>query len=493
MARTWEDVLGAIAEKVPQPTFERWFRPLTAEKFTSGEVTLVADDEFDALFIEKNFAQLIRLHLERITGDAVSLQIVHHQRPLAPTSAPAPAPKRSVPTRSSQPSSATPPTGQAVASAVTDGQSVEATASAEPPAQQPLRVEAPRRSLAERATAAGLRLQYDFDQFVVGPSNEFAFAACQAVKDRPGAVYNPLFLTGTVGLGKTHLINAIGIEMLRRDPNCRVHYCSSESFMNDLIEHLRTGQMVEFRDRFRGGVDALLIDDVQFLSGKVKTQLEFFHTFNALHQARAQIVLTCDRFPHEIPDLDERLRSRFQWGLVADIQPPGLETRRAILRTKADNLGLDLSPEVELFLAENVTSNVRELEGALLRLHAFVGFNDTLLTVDLARDLLRKMLVGRDRQVTAEAVQKLVGSYYNVRVADLKGRSRHRAIAQPRQIAMYLAKKLGELSYPQVGRAFGGRDHTTALAAYRKVESLLDSDPAVAAAVSHLIDRLLQS
>jgi chromosomal replication initiator protein len=487
MARTWEDVLGAIAEKVPQPTFERWFRPLTAEKFTSGEVTLVADDEFDALFIEKNFAQLIRLHLERITGDAVSLHIIHHQRPLTPTPpvpASTPAPAAPGVARSSHSPSSSEPSGHTPSAPVN---------AAPAPRTEPPRIEAPRRSLAERATAAGLRLQYDFDQFVVGPSNEFALAACHAVKDRPGAVYNPLFLTGSVGLGKTHLINAIGIEMLRRDPNCRVHYCSSESFMNDLIEHLRTGQMVEFRDRFRGGIDALLIDDVQFLSGKVKTQLEFFHTFNALHQSRAQIVLTCDRFPHEIPDLDERLRSRFQWGLVADIQPPGLDTRRAILRAKADNLGLDLSPEVELFLAENVTANVRELEGALLRLHAFVGFNDTLLTVDLARDLLRKMLVGRDRQVTAEAVQKLVASYYNVRVADLKGRSRHRAIAQPRQIAMYLAKKLGELSYPQVGKAFGGRDHTTALAAYRKVESLLDSDPTLAAAISHLIDRLLQS
>jgi len=455
MTKTWEDVLTVIEGKVPPPTFNRWFRPLTAETFTDGEVCLVADDEFDALFIEKNFAALITLHLRRITGDGVNLRITHGSR-LGP------------PKVSRRVTGDPEPPGEGASSDPQTMPAATSTPSSAPPSSTPT----------ERVIDAGLRLQYAFEDFVVGVSNEFAHAACRAVQARPGAVYNPLFICGGVGLGKTHLLNAIGIEMLRSNPETRVRYCSSESFMNELIEHIKSGRMPEFRDRYRVGLDALLIDDVQFLAGKEATQQEFFHTFNALHQTGAQIVLTSDRYPQEIPDIEERLRSRFQWGLVADIQPPCVETRLAILRNKADQLNLPLSDDVASFLAENVRSNVRELEGALLRLHAFVGFNRGLLTVDLARNLLRQIFNNNNHATSVETVKKIVASYFNVRVADLKGKGRQRAISVPRQIAMFLAKKHTGLSYPLLGKAFGGRDHTTVLAACRKVGNQIESDAA---------------
>jgi chromosomal replication initiator protein len=463
MTATWDDILTAIESKVPAATFNRWFRSLSADQSDSNELRLVADDEFDALFIEKNFAELIRLHLERIVGDDVKLRIVHESRK-APAS-----------TQSLLGSIPTPPDGQS-------------NPTASPGA--PSLAERSGLTMTERILESGLKLQYSFSEFVVGPSNEFAYAATSAVVDSPGRAYNPLFLYGNVGLGKTHLLNAIGIEMLRRDPHCRVVYMTSEAFMNALIDSLKTRHMSAFRDRFRSQVDVLLIDDIQFIAGKEATQQEFFHTFNALHQAGAQIVITSDQYPHEIPDLEERLRSRFQWGLVADIQAPGTETRVAILRQKAENIGLVLRDDVALYLAQNIRSNVRELEGALLRLHAFAGFNRQLINLDLAKTLLRQFLQESNRELNVDTIQKAVCSYYNVKLTQMKGKNRQRVISLPRQVAMYLSKRYTNSSYPVLGEKFGGRDHTTVLAACRKITEHLETDKTLLAAVQHLEKQL---
>jgi len=497
MTATWEQVLTAIEQRVPEGTFDRWFRPLSAKEDADGSFSLLADDEFDAVFLEKNFSELIRLHLEQITGYRVELHITHtpdagrgNNGALVRSDESQAAPPPPRPARANQPTA--PRTNGVVQSST----KLDPPAPADPPREQgpdfdaftsatpTISPVAP--TVTERILEAGLKLQYSFEQFVVGGSNEFAHAAALAVHEKPGRVYNPLFLYGSVGLGKTHLLNAVGIELLRTNPACRVRYMTSEAFMNEMIEDMRSKNMGAFRSRFRDGLDALLIDDIQFIAGKDSTQREFFHTFNALHQAGAQIVITSDRYPHEIPDLEERLQSRFQWGLIADIQVPGVETRLAILKQKAANINLELPDDAALFLAENIRSNVRELEGALLRLHAFGEFNNRAVTLGLVKNLLRRFIQENNRQITVEAVQKAVCAYYNIKLSDLKGKSRQRAISRPRQIAMHLAKKLTGQSYPQLGEKFGGRDHTTILSGCRKIKGMVETDKTIASAVQHL-------
>lgn len=463
MTVLWEDVLLAIQNRVPQTTYNRWFKPLTAQRLGEGELCLLAEDEFDAVFIERNFRELIRRHLSRLAGRDFQVSVTHR-------------------TGEAQPAGATPERPPATPSLETRGVLLRDPSPIQPAAPTP----------AEAILRCGLKLQYSFDSFVVGSSNEFAHAAARAVYSHPGQVYNPLFIFGHVGLGKTHLLNAVGIELLRSDPTRRVHYTTAETFMNRLIEHLQRKDMASFRAYYRDEVDALLIDDIQFLSGKEATQLEFFHTFNALHQAGKQIVITSDRYPHEISDLEERLRSRFQWGLIADIQAPTLETRLAILQRKAASLELELGDDVALLLANNIQRNVRELEGALLRLHAFVRFNQRPLTTDLAQQLLKQFFDDASRKLTVESIQREVCNYTHVGIADLKGRSRKRTLARARQIAMYLCKKLTGLSYPHLGEKFGGRDHTTVLAAHRRIKELMRTDPAVRDTVQHLESKLLR-
>lgn len=465
MIAHWTDVLAAIQTKVPATTFNRWFRPLTPQKFTTSELCLLADDEFDAVFIERNFAQLIRLHISRIVGEDIELKIVHE--PLAKTECPGITVPDSIPKLRQN--------GRSI---LTD---------------PPLTIQPAEPTPTERILASGLKLQYTFDSFVVGDSNEFAHAACRTVFNHPGCIYNPLFLYGAVGLGKTHLLNAVGIELLRADPKLNVHYTTTENFMNRLIEHLKAGEMKAFRAYYRDEVDVLLVDDIQFLAGKESTKQEFFHTFNTLHQAGKQIVITSDRTPQDLRDIESRLRSRFQWGLIADIQAPALETRLAIIERKAQALNLELTSDVALFLAEHIRDNVREIEGALLRLHAYSDFNNKRLTKELAKSLLQQLLKGDNRRVSVEHIQKVVSSYFQIRVADMKGKERKRAFSKPRQLAMYLAKRLTGLSYPQLGEKFGGRDHTTVLAACRKVTDLVDSDQTVGSAVAHLEKEILRS
>lgn len=321
-----------------------------------------------------------------------------------------------------------------------------------------------------------LNPKYRFDRFVVGASNQFAHAACKAVADMPGGHYNPLFLYGGVGLGKTHLMHAVGLKLLSVHHDIQVVYVSAEKFMNELINALRYEKMPEFRKKYRDKCDVLLIDDVQFLAGKERTQDEFFHTFNALHESQRQIVITSDKLPKDIQGIEERLRSRFEWGLIADIGPPDLETRIAILRKKAEVSSVPCSDDLAMFLASCIKTNVRELEGSLIRINAFASLTGAPVTVDLAREVLGNALRESEKSCTIETVQKVVAEFFKINVSDLKSPRRLKSLAHPRQIAMYLCKKHVHSSFPEIGNKFGGKDHTTVIHAYRKIEKLLETD-----------------
>lgn len=313
---------------------------------------------------------------------------------------------------------------------------------------------------------------YTFENFVVGPSNQLAEAACRAICEQPASKYNPLFIYGGVGLGKTHLLHAVGQSLQKKHPQWRVVYLKSETFINEYIQAIRTQKIDDFRKKYREYPDVLLVDDIQYLGGKERTQDEFFHTFNTLFENRKQIVMTADKYPHEIQDLEERLCSRFQWGLIADIQVPDLETKLAILMMKADAQKIHLPIEVAQYLAKNIRSNVRELEGCLLRLSTLASLKKMPLTVDFAEDTL-KSVISSQQVLSIDFVQQEVARYFRISTADLKGIRRTAQLARARQIAMYLARKLCQASYPELGAQFGGKDHTTVLSACRKIESLL--------------------
>ncbi len=321
----------------------------------------------------------------------------------------------------------------------------------------------------------GLLPEFQFDNFVEGKSNRVARAASFQVADNPGTAYNPLFVYGGVGLGKTHLMHALGNRIAERHPEARVVYLNSERFVQDMVSALRHNRIDSFKEFYRS-VDALLIDDIQFFAGKKGSQEEFFHTFNALLEEQHQIVLSCDRYPNEVEALEERLRSRFGWGLPVQIEPPELETRVAILKQKAESAGVELPDDVAFFMGQRIRSNVRELEGALHKLIAFQHFMDQPIDLALTREALKDLLMVHDRMVSIENIQKVVAQYYNIRVADLVGKRRNRSVARPRQVAMALAKELTRHSLPEIGDAFGGRDHTTVLHACRKVTQLREGD-----------------
>lgn len=339
-------------------------------------------------------------------------------------------------------------------------------------------------------TSQSLSPRYTFDTFVVGSGNQFAHAASLAAASKPAAVYNPLFLYGGVGLGKTHLMQAIGHYVIQHHPGLHVVYASSERFTNDLINSLQTKSMVDFRQRYRN-VDVLLIDDIQFVAGKESTQEEFFHTFNALYQANKQIVISSDRPPKEIPTLEDRLRSRFEWGLTADLQAPDIETRVAILRQKAFSEGFAAPDEVLDFIATNVQSNIRELEGALNRVIAFATLHKAPVSIDIATEALKEILSGaKPRPVTIPSIQEIVASHFGTKIADMKGKRRSRAVAFPRQVAMYLSREMTDASLPRIGEEFGGRDHTTVMHACDKVRKDMQADPSFAHTIRSLMARI---
>ena len=338
----------------------------------------------------------------------------------------------------------------------------------------------------------GLKHEYTFENFVRGTSNQFAMATCMSVADNPGAAYNPLFIYGSTGLGKTHLLHAVGNRVLQKNRRAVVTYISSENFMNEMIHCIRHQKMWEFRQKYRF-CDVLMIDDVQFIARKNVTQEEFFHTFNTLYGAKKQIVITSDLFPQDIPDIEDRLRNRFQWGLIADIQPPDIEHRIAILNKKAEQLGIKLDDDVSEYIAKHAKRNIRELEGALHRIHAYSKLHARSLSMDLALETFKDVLGEPPKRLTVEHVQKAVADHFKLKVADLKSKRRQRAVAYPRQVAMYLARKMTGASFPEIGDRFGGKDHTTVMHNVRKIEDSLLKDLDLKAHVESLERQLEQS
>lgn len=341
-----------------------------------------------------------------------------------------------------------------------------------------------------RQALQGLNERYSFKDFVVGSSNQFVSAACQAVAQNPGKNYNPLFIYGGVGLGKTHLLNAIGLEALRKNPHTRLVYVSGEEFTNEVINSIRYDKTYQLRRKYRDNCDLLLIDDVQFIAGKERTMEEFFHTFNALYESRKQIIMTSDSLPKDIQNLAERLRSRFSWGLLADIQKPDFETRCAILQKKSEQENIQLRSEVCNYIAEHVQTNVRDLEGCLVRISAFASLASLPITIQLASEVLKDYLQGFHSNLSIDKIQKAVATYYNLKVPDLKSKRRHRNLALPRQIAMYLCKKHVKASYPNIGQEFGGKDHTTVIHAYQKISKVIDSDDSIQNDISKIESKL---
>lgn len=445
----WEQCLSRLREEIPAQQFNTWLRPLQHEQEGSGLV-LYAPNRFVIDWVNDRYLQRIQEIFESLGADsATAIRLVIGSRQSAPTA----------------------PSAPPVAARVTQA----ATVATAPPSNPPP-VSTSRQAAANHVhSQTNLNPHFVFDNFVEGKSNQLARAAAMQVAENPGQAYNPLFLYGGVGLGKTHLAHAVGSYILRHNPKAKVLYLHSERFVADMIKALQRNAMNEFK-RFYRSVNCLLIDDIQFFAGKDRSQEEFFHTFNALLDSQQQIILTCDRYPKEINGLEERLKSRFGWGLTVAIEPPELETRVAILMSKAEQTNTPLPHEVAFFIAKHIQSNVRELEGALKRVIANSHFTGQPITIEFARDALKDLLTLQAKLVTIDNIQRTVAEYYKIKVADLLSKRRSRSIARPRQVAMALSKELTNHSLPEIGDAFGGRDHTTVLHACRKIAELLNTN-----------------
>ncbi len=485
MTDIWQRTLLDLQAKVSAHNFDTWFQKIRFHHQEDLTVFLEVRDDFLKAWIEDNYVDLIEESLFCVTHTRLAVVIdvqgaFDESNQVEDTvfdldEAPVAARMARLLDDGSQ--------GSLFPVADDNGEST----SAEFP--DGARIAGPTRheDLQRRIQEAGLNPRYTFEEYVVGPSNQFTHAACAAVASNPGKSYNPVFIFGGVGLGKTHLLQAVGIEILRNDPNARVISMSAENFMNQLITSLRNKDMNSFRMQFRNNCDVLLIDDIQFIGGKDSTQEEFFHTFNALHQAGKQIIVTSDRPPKSLPGIEDRLASRFAWGLLADIQPPEIETRLAILEKKAEADGINLTKEVGMLLASSIRSNVRELEGTLIRLGAQALLLGSPLTIEFARQMLKRMHVEQGRKISSDQIIRIVAEHFDLKSADIKGARRTRNISVPRQLAMYLARKHTPDSFPELGRAFGGKDHTTVLAACRKIEELVnDEDPDTVASLDEL-------
>jgi chromosomal replication initiator protein len=441
----WKRAIERLRARLSRHTFQTYFEPVRAVSLVGDELTLAHSSKFLIDWVRDNLLDVLLKDIEAQYGSPCGVKFVVRERASDVDLEP------EIPSRS-PPADAQPVAGAAV----------------RPP----------------------IIPKYTFDSFVVGPSNQFAVAACTAVANAPGKAYNPLFLYGGVGLGKTHLVHAVGNHALRANSNCHVLYLSSEAFTNDLIHALEQHKMPEFRARYREKCDILLLDDIQFLGNKKQTMEEFFHTFNALHEAGKQIFVTSDKLPNEIEGFEERLRSRFQWGLIADIQPPEVETRVAILKKKAATDNIHLPDDVALFLGTHIRSNVRELEGSLIRLAAYASLTQAAITVELAKDVLKTVLVVRGDKPDVEQIIRVVAEAMQVRPNDIKGDRRQQSIARARQTAMYLTRKITGLSYPAIGERFGGKDHSTVMNAEQRITQLMDEDSDLRATVESLVRRL---
>ncbi len=458
MENVWQKTLAVLKSEVNDQIYSAWFLPIQEFSVDDQSLTLGVPNKFFENWIREKYISLIKAAVQQASGAALSIKFkTIEASPLQETIGKSPA----------QPDNAR-------SSETTLAGTIPQKQSSKDPSSGWLKsVFSGTRQMPEsRYQDLGFNPKYTFDNFVVGPSNRFAHAASLAICEKLSKVYNPLFLYGGVGLGKTHLMQAIGQEVLRKHPKAKVLYISSEEFTNQLIHAIRTKTTPKFRAMYRN-VDILLIDDIQFIAGKESTQEEFFHTFNALHDAHKQIVLCSDRSPQDIQDLEERLVSRFAWGLIADIQSPDFETRIAILEKKSENAEVKVSKEVLYFLAENVKTNIREMEGALIRVVAFAELTGKEMTVTLAKETLKDMILSEDKKITIDLIQKVVASFYGITESDMKTGKRTRAIAYPRQLAMYLARELTDYSLPDIGGFFGGRDHTTVLHACNKISEEL--------------------
>jgi chromosomal replication initiator protein len=460
----WIQILSALEKKVNRQSFDTWLKP-TRYSHTAGRAMYVRIPTPEFQHIGDKYSDLIQeaidlLKLELDDVVFVTAELDPSQPPVRKDGGFGPL---------STHAATAPPVNHA-------GHSGHANA-ANQPAQPNRRAQYPaeQQSRFDWSTAAQLNPRYTFDNFVIGNGNQFARAASLAVAERPSRAYNPLFLYGGVGMGKTHLMHAIGHEVKRRQPIANICYVSAEKFTNEMINSLRNDRMTSFRDRFRG-VDVLLIDDIQFIAQKERTQEEFFHTFNALHESMKQIVIASDRPPKELAEIEDRLRSRFEWGLIADIQPPDLETKVAILQKKAETEQSSLPTDVAMFIASNVRTNVRELEGALVRLIAWCNMNNMEITLQSTQQCLKQFIDTQVRKITIDAIQKAVAENFAMRVSELKQKNNSRAVVVPRQIAMYLAKNLTEASLPEIGRQFGGKHHTTVMHSIAKIDELRRTD-----------------
>ncbi|MDQ1911189.1 chromosomal replication initiator protein DnaA [Paenibacillus sp. GD4] len=431
----WQQVLSIIQKRVSKPSYETWLTSTRAARFTDTTVVICTPNNFAREWLENRYTKLIRDAILEYNGKQVELRFIIESEDEKEETSSAPAPQPSKPAK------------QAAAPAA-----------------------------GEEPFSHMMNPKYTFDTFVIGSGNRFAHAASLAVAEAPAKAYNPLFLYGGVGLGKTHLMHAIGHYVLEHNPSAKVLYISSEKFTNEFINAIRDNRGESFRNKYRN-IDILLIDDIQFLAGKEQTQEEFFHTFNALHEERKQIIISSDRPPKEIPTLEERLRSRFEWGLITDIQPPDLETRIAILRKKAKAENLDIPNEAMVYIANQIDSNIRELEGALIRVVAYSSLINEDITSHLAAEALKDIIPSsRPKVITIQDIQQKVGEFYGLKIEDFKARKRTKSVAYPRQIAMYLAREMTDFSLPKIGEAFGGRDHTTVIHAHEKISVALKND-----------------
>lgn len=432
----WNEVLDLIRVELTEVSFNTWLKTIEPLTMSEDRIILAAPNEFTKGILESRYINLIKNAIIQITDKEYEVQFIIPGEELN----------------------------------INIGQSVQEN----------------NNDLNQRSQ---LNPKYTFDTFVIGNSNRFAHAAALAVAEAPAQAYNPLFIYGGVGLGKTHLMHAIGHFILNQSPESKVVYVSSEKFTNELINSIRDDRNNEFRNKYRN-VDVLLIDDIQFIAGKESTQEEFFHTFNALHEANKQIIISSDRPPKEIPTLEDRLRSRFEWGLISDIQPPDLETRIAILKKKAEMENINISNEVMHYIASKIRSNIRELEGALIRIVAYSSLTNKEITVELAEEALKDIISNNaPKKITVELIKDVVAKEFDVKIEDFDSKKRTRAIAYPRQIAMYLTRELTDLSLPKIGDEFGGRDHTTVIHAYDKISNDMANDEEF----KKRIDKLIQN
>lgn len=441
----WEEALQYIQGRVPKQVYDTWFIPVHLDRIENSTAHIGVPNKFFGEWLDAHYASLLAEAVSTARGGGQTT-VMFTVRPKA--------------------------------------------------ALQHREMEAPvtvQRTGNQLKSRRGIQLnpKYTFKNFVVGAGNQFAHAACMAVAEQPGQTYNPLFIYGGVGLGKTHLLNAIGNHVAEQS-DLRIAYLTTEQFTNEVINSIRYDKMMDLRKRYRH-IDMLMIDDIQFLVGKERTQEEFFHTFNALYEGHKQIVLSSDRFPKDMPDIEERLRSRFEWGLIADLQPPDVETRIAILRKKSEDEGVKLPEDVIQFLSVTMKSNIRELEGSLVRLGAYASLTGQAITLELAKNLLRDLIGDKKKIVAMDDIQEAVCTQFHVKLTELKSRRRSKTLVHPRQIAMYLCRELTDASYPEIGRQFGGKDHTTIIHACRQVAKAKENDAALQTTIDTLKEQILRN